>query len=266
MPRKPRLSSGTGIYHVMMRGINHQNIFEDREDYYQFLSTIDKMRMLYDDDGQPTIINCTFYAYCLMSNHVHLLIREREETIAEIIKRIAGSYVYYYNHKYGRDGHLFKERYKSEPVNDLAYFTILMRYIHQNPVKAGIVKCVSEYEYSSWTEYEGKVNPAVQLCDTQAVLRRIPFAELEAWVNDLLPDDFCFLEDNRSERPSKTLNDDMVWQLITSLTGATNPTEFQNLEKEVMRQALRELRKGGATVRQLQRLTGIGRGLIQRQR
>ena len=66
-------------------------------------------------------INCTYYAYCLMSNHFHLLIREREERVGETIKRIAGSYVYYYNRKYGRDGHLFKERFKSEPVNDMSH-------------------------------------------------------------------------------------------------------------------------------------------------
>ena len=67
-----------------------------------------------------------------MSNHFHLLIRERDEKIGDTIKRIAGAYVYYYNHKYLRDGHLFKERFKSEPVNDISYFTTLLRYIHQN--------------------------------------------------------------------------------------------------------------------------------------
>ena len=62
--------------------------------------------------------------------------------MGETIKRIASSYVYYYNRKYGCDGHLFKERFKSEPVNDMAYFTVLLRYIHQNLVKAGIVERV----------------------------------------------------------------------------------------------------------------------------
>ena len=85
MPRQARESSGTGIYHVMMRGINHQ------------------------------------------SNHIHLLIREREDKIGMSIKRIASSYVYYYNHKYSRDGHLFRERFKSEPR--LSLFRELMELI-----------------------------------------------------------------------------------------------------------------------------------------
>ncbi|WP_052342225.1 transposase [Xylanibacter brevis] len=134
MPRQARESSGTGIYHVMMRGINHQNIFEDQEDYYQFLKTLDMMALSYEPDGTPSGRNYILYAYCLMTNHIHLLIREREDTIGMAIKRIASSYVYYYNHKYSRDGHLFRERFKSEPVNDIAYFVTLLRYIHQNPV------------------------------------------------------------------------------------------------------------------------------------
>ena len=95
MPRQARQASETGIYHVMMRGINHQNIFEEQEDYYQFLNTLDLMAQSYESDGTPAGRNYILYAYCLMSNHIHLLIREREDTIGMAIKRIASSYVYY---------------------------------------------------------------------------------------------------------------------------------------------------------------------------
>lgn len=143
MARQARKESSTGIFHVMMRGINHQNIFEEPEDYYQFIATLDRMRVHYDEDGSPSGINCTYYAYCLMSNHFHLLIREREERVGETIKRIAGSYVYY-----------------------------------QNPVKAGIVEHVREYEFSSWGEYDGSVDSVFQICDTAAVLRGKPYEQL----------------------------------------------------------------------------------------
>ena len=146
MPRQAREESDTGIFHVMMRGINYQAIFEDEEDYYQFINILDRMRVRYDDEGNPSGSNCTYYAYCLMSNHFHILIREREESVGETVKRIASSYVYYYNRKYGRDGDTcLKNRFKSEPVNDMTYFTVLLRYIHQNPVKAGIVDRVKHY-------------------------------------------------------------------------------------------------------------------------
>ena len=80
---------------MMMRGINHQNIFEDEEDNWQFINTLDRMRMRTDDNGLPCGTNCTYYGYCLMTNHFHLLIREREEKVGETVKRIASSYVYY---------------------------------------------------------------------------------------------------------------------------------------------------------------------------
>jgi len=89
MPRQSRESSGTGIYHVMMRGINHQNIFEEQEDYYQFLNTLDMMALSYEPDGTPFGRNYILYAYCLMSNHIHLLIREREDTIEMAIDEVA---------------------------------------------------------------------------------------------------------------------------------------------------------------------------------
>lgn len=262
MPRQPRQASGTGIYHVMMRGINHQNIFEDTEDYYQFISTLDRVRIQYDDNGNPFGTNCTYYAYCLMSNHFHLLIREREESVSETVKRIASSYVYYYNRKYGRDGHLFKERFKSEPVNDMAYFTILLRYFHQNPIRAGIAGNVKDYEYSSWSEYDGEVEPVFRVCDTETVLSRIPYTDLEVWVNAPLPDNAHFL-DNDDEKPKLRLSDDQVWQQIIKIAGVTSNSDFQRLDKTKQREAIGLLRGLGASVRQLERLTGISRGIIQ---
>ena len=136
------------------------------------------MAQSYEPNGIPSGRNYILYAYCLMSNHIHLLIREREDTIGMAIKRIASSYVYYYNHKYSRDGHLFRERFKSEPVNDMAYFVTLLRYIHQNPLKAGMVADVKDYEFSSWGEYRDRTSTLFPLCDTRTVLNRIPYKEL----------------------------------------------------------------------------------------
>jgi protein tyrosine phosphatase len=82
------------------------------------------------------------------------------------------------------DRSLFRERFKSEPVNDMAYFVTLLRYIHQNPLKAGIVTNVNDYEFSSWQEYCDKDGVLFPLCDTQTVLNRIPYNELNALVNE----------------------------------------------------------------------------------
>ena len=145
----------------------------------------------------------------------------------------------------------------------MAYFTVLLRYIHQNPLKAGIVDKVKDYEYSSWGEYSGTVDPAFQVCDSKTVLNRIPYADLEAWVNDPLPDDANYL-DNDNEKPFLRLSDDQVWQRIIELTGVRNSSDFQKLDRDKQKETLRTLRDMGASVRQLERLTGFGRGLIQR--
>ena len=137
-----------------------------------------------------------------MSNHFHLLFHAKNDTVGNIVKRIASSYVYYFNRKYGRDGHLFKERFRSEPCEDWAYFVTLLRYIHQNPVKAGMVNRVSEYEFTSWHEYLGGTD-FFPLCNVNAVLGRISMDELTALVDAPLDNDVCCI-DNPCSPAKKT--------------------------------------------------------------
>ena len=106
----------------MLRGINRQDIFEDAEDYKQFIKILRLLVDRKDDNNLPLPPLCMVYAYCLMNNHVHLLIREEGENIGESIKRIGVAYARYFNRKNSRIGHLFQDRFQSEPVNDIAYF------------------------------------------------------------------------------------------------------------------------------------------------
>ena len=176
--------------------------------------------------------------------------------MGETVKRIASSYVYYYNRKYGRDGHLFKERFKSEPVNDMAYFTVLLRYIHQNPVKAGIVKLVKDYEFSSWGEFDGTIDSAFQICDTQTILNRKPFKDLAEWVNEPLADDICCL-DNDNETPRLRLSDDQVWQRIIQLTGVSCSSDFQKLERPVRQESYLDDKQFGSIYADCEELVKI---------
>ncbi len=263
MPRRARNTTSTGIYHVMMRGINHQVIFEDEEDNHFFLDCLFRMGFINDDDGTPIAQGCTYYAYCLMGNHFHLLIREREETISQTLKRIADAYVYYYNRKYQRSGHLFKERFRSEPVNDMDYFTTLLCYIHQNPVKAGIVANVKDYAYSSWREYTGEVFPQAQICHIEAVLRRMPFEELNELVNTPLPEKMGII-DIEDEVVRHRLSEEQVKHLLVIYSQTHSASEFQQLGRPRQSEIINILRNQGASIRQLERLTGLSRGLISR--
>lgn len=159
MPRRGRDKSKSGIYHVMVRGINRQNIFNDDEDRQKYIAIMQKTK---------EISQCEFYGYCLMNNHVHMLIREGKEKISQIMKRIGVSYVYWFNGKYERSGHLFQDRYKSESVEDNNYLLAVLRYFHQEPLKAGIIDTIGDYSWSSYNAYIAK-NPQ-GLIDTGFVL------------------------------------------------------------------------------------------------
>lgn len=194
MPRQARKESGTGIYHVMLRGINRQDIFEDAVDYMRMLRCMQQMLEQHDDLGNRLLPLCMFYAYCLMSNHVHLLLRVNQEDIGSTIKHLTVMYAMYYNQKYSRSGHVFQDRFKSEPVNDMACFVTLLRYIHQNPTKAGMVSKVGDYDWCSWKEYTGEVPVALGLCATNAILKRMSLDELKELVEVPLDDDVQCLD------------------------------------------------------------------------
>ncbi|PFG15085.1 transposase [Bacillus sp. es.036] len=112
LPRKARKKSSSGVYHVVFRGINRQTIFEDEEDKEKFLEILARYK---------TKSGIELYAYCLMDNHVHLLVKETEESLSMFMKRVSSSYVYWYNRKYRRCGHLFQERFNSENVESDAH-------------------------------------------------------------------------------------------------------------------------------------------------
>ena len=152
MGRKPREISPTGVYHIMIRGVNKQRIFEEIEDYQGFLGIL--MTSLYTNTKGERVDEPNFdlYAYCLMDNHVHLLIGTRTLFISDVLKRITSSYARVFNWRYQRVGHLFQDRFRSEAVNDKDYFLNLLRYIHMNPVEAMVCDFPEQYRFSSYHE------------------------------------------------------------------------------------------------------------------
>jgi putative transposase len=155
---KPRKRSQSGIDHLIIRGINKQVIFEDEEDRAKFMWCL----QYYKEVSQYTI-----YGYCLMDNQIHLLIKEGKELISKAMQRIGVSYVSWFKRKYGRCGHLFQDRFKSEAVETDEYFLMVLRYIHQNPIKTVEGQKMKLYQWGSYREYLEKI----RLID----LIRLPF-------------------------------------------------------------------------------------------
>lgn len=249
IPRGARKKSSSGIYHIILRGINRQTIFRDEEDHKRFLYTLSNFR---------NISGYKIYAYCLMGNHLHLLIKEENEKLGITMRRIGASYVYWYNYKYERFGHLFQDRYKSEAVEDDRYLLTVIRYIHQNPVKAEITDDVSSYRWSSYNEYTGK--PEIIDCDFVLNMfskyRETALSQFESF-HKKLSDQEC-LEINEFKR----LKDNEAIKLIKEVSGFPDIAAISGMSKEERDIHIRKIKTKGLSTRQIARLTGVNRSAI----
>jgi putative transposase len=254
MPRYARKKCDSGIYHVIVRGINRQNIFHDEEDYQRFLETIDRVK----SPGSFEL-----YGYCLMGNHVHLLLHEQKDDLTKIMKRIGISYAWWYNWKYDRVGHVFQDRYKSETVEDETYIINLLRYIHNNPVKAEMVKEPEEYRWSSCRAYYGLKEYPNGLTSSAFILGILSenkengkkkFKEFMKQENQ-----DQFLDIVTTQRKS----DECLYREIQKKLHGQQITMLQTMEKEKRDEILRQLKEiEGVSHRQIARVTGISPNII----
>lgn len=251
MARKPRKKSLSGIYHVMLRGINKQTIFEDKNDRYRFMQTLAYVKKKSD---------LLLYGYCLMDNHVHLLIEEREESISKVIQRLSSSYVLWYNRKYDRTGHLFQGRFRSETIESVRSFLKVLRYIHQNPVQAGLASDAITSKWTSMQEYLGKPS----LVDTEVAVQLFALDREKAirlFIEFMLlqhEDEFM------NNTGKKVLEDAEVMNFLTEI-GISNISHLQKMGKSERDAVIRELKAlKGITIRQLSRITGIPKSVIAR--
>ena len=138
-----------GSYHVTARGNHKENIFSKKEDFAYYLTLVKEAVEYYRNDKYEII------SYCLMDNHVHLLIKTGEKPLGQFIGRINSKYAKYYNKKYNCIGHLFQDRYFSELIESNSQMLETSRYIHLNPVRAKMTEKPENYEWSSYSMYIG---------------------------------------------------------------------------------------------------------------
>ncbi len=244
MPRQARKKSESGIYHIMLRGINKQEIFREKEDYQRFIDGLKKYK---------PVSGYRIYGYCLMSNHVHILLKIGQEDVGIILKRIAGSYVYWYNRKYDRVGPLFQDRFKSEPVDSDEYFLTVLRYIHQNPVKAGLCKNLGDYEYSSYNEYINRRDDPVDIDFAYSILGTEDFTVF----NNAINDDKCLDYDEK-----RRFTDKEAEVILERLLNGRTIEEIINCEEK--EKLIRDMKEEGLSIRQISRLTGLSVGIVRK--
>ena len=258
MPRKSRKHSDTGIYHVMLRGIDRCNIFNEEQDCLKFIKILKESVAQIDKEGEPHPARCVIYAYCLMSNHVHLLIGDNGNDIGDVMKRIGVSYVSYYNKHHYRIGPLFQDRFRSEPVNNARYFITLLSYIHLNPVAAGITKHPTEYRWSSWHEYEAVEPLPDSICCKSFPFAELNWAKLRETVLKTVAVDMAKVSLERRRMTDKEA--EMILARITRNAPLDHIKSMPTQQKEsIIAKALSR----GVAMRQLERLTGINFSAIR---
>ncbi len=256
--RKARKHSTIGIYHVMLRGINRQDLFHEEADYLFFLERLRLLTHPKNKKYEPISPLCDIYAYCLMTNHIHIMLAPRDVELSEVIKPLAISYARYYNTKHFRCGYLFQDRFKSEPVDDFNYAVTLFRYIHQNPVQAGIVETVEDYPWSSWREYVSDKGLVNAIIERSFMLEQIGMDDLCRLVRESVDADSSSLE---RAAPSIDLG---VTEMLLEECHGIPIVSISSLPKKERDRILISVLQKGAGIRQQSKPSAVGFSIIRR--
>ncbi|MGE5417107.1 MAG: transposase [Acidobacteriota bacterium] len=257
MARVQRELSPTGCYHIMLRGNERKKIFLDSGDRQRFLDTLAKKK---------NEIDFAFYAYCLMDNHIHLVIRDDQNQIAVIMKGIATSYAMFFNIKYSRVGHVFQDRFKSEPIVDERQLLAAIRYVHNNPVKAGMVDRPDAYEWSSYQDYLNKSNAT--FVDVKSILemfasnRQSALREFKRFSDQ--QDDCAFLDE--SEESIRTVEEGRQY-LSEYMAKAWPGASLEDLleDKKTRSELIKTLKiETSLSIRKIAELLGVNRRVVER--
>ena len=217
--RASRRVSETGYYHVILRGNGRQRIFEDDADRYAFLEIL---------SGQVVARGVDVVAWCLMDNHVHLVLCDGDGRLSEAIGALAMRYAQRFNVRSGHRGHVFQERFKSVPIESEPYLLEAVRYVHNNPQKVGICEA-RDYPWSSFGEFCRSTSSVFYRFDAGG---RVP--------------------------------DDEMSDVAAHVLGDVSPHELKTLPRGERNELLAALRTARLSVRQIERLTGIGAKTITR--
>lgn len=253
MPRVAREISKTKVYHIILRGNDKQDIFYDEQDYEKFKNEVIKSKEKYQ---------CDLYAYCLMNNHVHLVIYDKEDKISKIIQSISISYSSYFSKKYEKVGHLFQNRFLSKNIETREYLLEVVRYVHQNPLKAKIAN-TDKYKWSSYQEYVYND----KIINSNLILSIFGNTKQEAIKN------FIFFHSYNEEK----LNDDVEYEMIGRLTDdklkekieklleINDVREIRTYDTEIRNEKLKKIKEiKGTTKVQLSRVLGINKKMLER--
>ena len=280
-----REKSRIGVYHVLAQGAGNNELFHDDEDYQVFVSYLDRlMKEAWAEDDEPDRPYFHTYAYCLTPKQFRLIVKEEKYQVSAIMQSISQLYSRYYSGKYNSYGPLYRRRYYSEPINDEERMEVVMRYVHQEPLKlgpqitqisqkgetqrisritrkGGMTEILDEYPWSSWHEYVGLGSDLPMVCEKPDACQNLTAEQWRELLSKPLPEGTKCLEpkEYRAPKPTET----QVLSMIRLMTTATTWDEFRTFPRDEKLKTIKQLLQSGASIRQMEKLTGIGRGIIQ---
>lgn len=253
MPRKSRTISSTGIYHIILRSVNQHIIFEEDADYLKFLYILSDCKTKYDID---------IFAYCLMDNHIHLLLYSVPDTLPSFFQSLGTRFVRWYNTKYSRSGHLFQDRFYSSAVENNKQYLSTLIYIHNNPVKANICKYQSDYRWSSYNAFYGQKNPLINISFSYDIVGS----------KDLLLKYFSCNYDAESKEyfykdhpeVAHFLTDEQALHIFKKVTNLHSTSESPTLPKRIRNQYILALKQKKLTQKQIARFMDVSISTVKR--
>ena len=253
MPRKPRVLSSTGIYHIILRSVNQHLIFEEDSDYQKFLYILTDCKMKYD---------IRIYAYCLMDNHIHLLLKSPADKLSVAFQSLETRFARWYNNKYSRTGYLFQDRFHSTPVESENAFLSVMIYIHDNPVKAKMCHYPSDYLWSSFNAYYSKKN---SLVDTSLAEKITGNRDALHWYfSRAIIDENNELFESDHRRKKLFLTDEKALETFKAISKLSSTSEVKTLNKVQRNRLVYKLRQKGLSVKQVARFLDISATTVKR--
>ena len=288
-----REKSRIGMYHVLAQGAGNHELFHDEEDYRVFVEYLARlMKEAWAEDDEPDRPYFHTYAYCLTPKQFRLIVKEEKYQVSAIMQSISQLYSRYYSGKYNSYGPLYRRRYYSEPINDEERMETVMRYVHQEPLRLGVIgprntrntqkemivqkaqeemvtqktqksqkEELDEWEWSSWHEYVGVESELPRVCEKPDNWQGLTAEEWKEVLSKPLPEGMKCLEpkEYRAPKPTET----QVLGMVRLMTTATTWEEFKAIPREEKLKTIKQLLENGASIRQIEKLTGIGRGVIQ---
>ncbi|MGN0073666.1 MAG: transposase [Coriobacteriales bacterium] len=247
MARAPRQASSTGLYHVVLKGLNGMALFEEPSDYERFLALL---------ASALARTEVALLSWCLMTNHVHLAVLDSSQSLSKMVHYVAFQYAAFFNRKHGRTGPLYNGRFWSGPISDEAHLLQVVKYIHLNPQRANLAS-VRDYRWSSYADYiegTGISDTSIVMGCLESVERFELFMGAEEGLSPVR---------SRGER----LSDWHAMALIVREDGLFhNDGTLKNCDAASCEKAITWARERGVKAKQLQRLTGLCAQVVQEAR